>query len=92
MLFEWDEKKNISNIKKHGISFQDAQAVFYDEHQHIILDNRKNYKELREITIGENANGNILITVVHTDRNGIIRIISVRKANSKEITLYYAHH
>lgn len=82
MNFEWDENKNITNIQKHGIAFEEAQQVF--ENFHITeFDLRFDYGEIREITIGEIFNF-LVVVVVHTDRAGIIRIISARKANKNE--------
>jgi uncharacterized protein len=92
IVFEWDEDKNTSNIAKHGISFEEAQAVFFDQDQYIEIDARKYYGELREITIGKIKDGNTILVVVHTDRKNIIRIISARKASNKEIKLYYAYN
>lgn len=45
MLFEWDDDKNNQNILKHHISFEEAIAVFYDPHQFLSLDRRKDYFE-----------------------------------------------
>jgi uncharacterized protein len=86
--FEWDEDKNQKNIDKHGISFEDAQAVFFDEHQQVEIDNRKNYSETRETTIGKSKDGQLILVVVHTDRTNVIRIISARKASKKETINY----
>ena len=82
MKFEWDENKNISNIKKHGIDFNDAKEIFNDEYRKISPDLRKNYKEERWITIGKIAD--IIIVLVYTIRNSNHRIISARYAKKKE--------
>ena len=89
MKFEWDENKNQSNFEKHGIYFEEAIEIFKGDCL-TWFDNRKDYSEIREITIGE-IKKNILIVIVHTDRFGNIRIISARKANQRERRKYYGH-
>ena len=88
MAFEWNHDKKI-NLEKHGISFEEACLVFESD---ILtwVDNRKNYNEIRKISIGT-IDKMLVIVVVHTDRNGLTRIISARKANKKERKLYYEH-
>ncbi|QEN04569.1 BrnT family toxin [Thiospirochaeta perfilievii] len=87
MKFEWDENKNQSNYEKHGIYFDEAVEVFKSDCL-TWIDDRKNYGETREITIGE-VSKNIVLVLVHTDRFGNIRIISARKANERERSKYY---
>lgn len=89
MKFEWDENKNISNYEKHGIYFEEATEVFKSDCL-TMVDDRLDYGEIRETTIGE-IGKNIVIVVVHTDRVGIIRIISARKANERERRKYYEY-
>lgn len=89
MTFEWDDNKNQSNLEKHGISFEEAALIF----EGVILsriDDRKDYGETRTITIGKIANL-VVVTVVHTDRDGNIRIISARSANRLERQEYDDH-
>ena len=83
--FVWDEKKNQSNIKKHGISFDEAMSVFYDDDALFILDEKHSKKEERFILIGFSSKANILV-VCHCYRQSeqVIRIISARKANKVE--------
>jgi uncharacterized protein len=94
MFFEWDDNKNKENIKKHGINFDEAALVFTDPNREIIIDNRKNYLELREIVIGKSTIGSniLLLTVVMTEKPESFRIISARLANKKETKLYYGHN
>nr|WP_150107072.1 BrnT family toxin [Halothece sp. PCC 7418] len=87
MMFEWDENKNQQNLKKHKISFEEAVEIF-DGIVFTAIDERYNYGETREISIGA-IQGVVIITVVHTERNGNIRIISARKATPKERRQYY---
>lgn len=89
MKFEWDENKNQSNFEKHGIYFEEAVEVFKSDCL-TWIDDRKDYGETREITIGE-INKHIVLVLVHTDRFGTIRIISARKANERERRKYYEH-
>ena len=88
MEFEWDENKNKSNITKHGIDFRQAQRVFEDPNLLTYEDTRFSYAEIREISIGQllltTQAKIIVIVVVHTDRNGKIRLISARKASKRE--------
>jgi uncharacterized DUF497 family protein len=89
MKFEWDERKNKSNIYKHGISFNEAKEIFNRKDIYTFFDLRS-HEEDREISIGPLSNL-ILITVVHTTRFDKIRIISARKATKKERKRYYAY-
>lgn len=85
--FEWDDSKNKLNQEKHSISFEEAITIFDD----IILskiDDRNDYKEVRKISLGKIKTGEIIICVVHTNRNNKTRIISARKANKKEREIY----
>ena len=77
--FEWDEKKNKTNLKKHNISFEIAKEVFKDT--------RKDYGEKRFITIGKVKN--LILTVVYTIRNTAKRLISARRASKKEREYYF---
>ena len=87
MKFEWDEAKNQQNIRKHGVDFSLAKRIF----EHPVLtasDNRYNYDEEREISIGL-VDNILLLTVVHTDReHGTTRLISARKATKLERKRY----
>ena len=78
MNFEWDEKKNDENIRKHYISFVDAWEIF-EQPMLIDVDLRENYGETCYIGIGFFRS--LAVVVVFTERKGdIIRIISLRKA------------
>ncbi|SFV70816.1 hypothetical protein MNB_SV-13-329 [hydrothermal vent metagenome] len=91
MNFEWDEKKNISNQEKHGVSFEEAKEVFDDALQISKLDHRFNYFEERWITIGVTKKEHILVVAnlfFTDDGEEIIRIISARKANNSERKIY----
>lgn len=85
MRFEWDEKKNTRNRTKHGVSFETAVRVFDDLFQLSRQDRRVSGEE-RWQTMG--MVGNVVLLVAHTYRvekdEEVIRIISARKATSRE--------
>ena len=91
MQFEWDPTKDRKNRQKHVISFAEASRVFDDPYCITFEDNRRNYHELRENTIGQIA-GILIVTVSHSERAGVIRIISARPASRHERKLYHANH
>lgn len=92
MKFEWDQRKAIANIRKHGISFERAALVFSDRESLSIFDEGHSHSEERWVTLGEIPGGDIVV-VVHTYRKKggeeFIRIISARKAAKKELTQYF---
>ena len=87
--FEWNEEKNRANIKKHGISFEEAKTVFYDENARIINDSDHSEEEDRFIILGLSFQIKMLIVChCYRERDEIIRIISARKATENEIKEY----
>ncbi len=88
--FEWDQNKNRENIKKHKISFKEAQTIFYDENARFISDPEHSDYEERFIILGISYGLRILV-VVHTykENDEVVRIISARKATKSEIKYYY---
>ena len=87
--FEWDENKIRINQKKHGISFDEAKTVFYDEEALVIDDPEHSEEEDRFIILGLSSRANLLV-VCHCcrDSDTIIRIISARKATRTETDYY----
>ena len=87
--FEWDTAKATSNKKKHGVSFEDAQSVFYDEFAVQFLDEDNSVSEIRFLMLGFSDEARLLI-VCHCERDegNIIRIISARKATKNESNYY----
>jgi uncharacterized DUF497 family protein len=87
--FEWDVEKATANVKKHGISFEEAKSVFRDERAKLINDPDHSEGEDRFIVLGLSETLRLLV-VCHCYRgaNHIIRIISARKATTKESTSY----
>ncbi|MFZ5821843.1 MAG: BrnT family toxin [Chloroflexota bacterium] len=87
MQFEWDEKKRLANIKKHGIDFVDVPAVFDDDIV-TVIDDRFDYGETRYQTLGLLKSR--VIMVVHTESDTVIRLISARKANRYEEKTWFS--
>lgn len=87
--FEWDDSKAKSNLKKHGVSFQEAQSVFYDDVA-VQFDDDSSENEERFILLGISNLSRVLV-VVHCERGSrgeAIRIISARKATANEKKFY----
>jgi hypothetical protein len=89
LQFDWDDRKNRANHRKHGVSFEEAQTVFYDENALEFSDPDHSEKEDRFLLLGRSHQLRILV-VCHCvrEREGVIRIISARKATRKERTFY----
>jgi uncharacterized DUF497 family protein len=87
--FDWDIKKNLINIEKHGVSFKMAATSFFDPLAITIDDDVHSQDEDRFILIGVNKY-NKLLTVCHClrDNENVIRIISARKPNIYEEEIY----
>jgi len=89
--FEWDKKKDKSNTKKHGVSFEEAQTVFYDEYAIQFFDPEHSESEDRFILLGTSFKSNTLV-VCHCFRvkETRVRIISARKADKDEQHVYWS--
>jgi uncharacterized DUF497 family protein len=88
--FEWDENKNTKNIKKHGIDFDEAKTVFYDDNAIVFDDPDHSVEEARFLIIGVTLNSNVcIVSHCYRDDNKVIRIISARKADKKESDCYF---
>ncbi len=87
LIFEWDEEKADNNLRKHGVTFDEAKTVFRDSFLMTYPDPEHSHCEDRHLSIGCSEKGRILI-LIHTERNENIRIISCRKASRKERRLY----
>ena len=83
--FEWDDKKNKDNLKKHGISFDLAQYVFVDPYHVELYDLSHSAEEERYKIIGMVGK---LLVVICTYRKNSIRIISARAADASERRIY----
>lgn len=86
MRFEWDEQKNQANIKNHGLDFGDAYEVF-DHPMLVNLDDREDYGEDRWAGIGL-MDRHVVVIVFTEPEEDTIRVISFRKATSRERKRY----
>ncbi len=91
MKFEWDVKKEVKNIEKHGVSFEQASYVFSDPYALDKFDEQHSINEERWIILGKSLTETLLL-VVHTYRAiselETVRIISARKATKNEQQTY----
>lgn len=89
LRFAWDPTKDSQNRRKHRVSFAEAETVFVDEHALLIDDPEHSTAEDRFILLGLSAKLRILV-VAHAYREdqGLIRIISARKATRRERDIY----
>lgn len=89
LKFEWDEAKNRDNHRKHGVTFPEAQTVFFDENAVEFYDDEHSEWEDRFLLLGLSTKLRVLL-VCHClrDEDSVIRIISARKATRKERELY----
>jgi uncharacterized protein len=89
LRFEWDPRKSRTNQRKHGVSFEEAQTVFLDDHALLIDDPDSSVDEDRFVLLGLSSTLRALV-VCHCYRRGgeVIRIISARKADPSERALY----
>lgn len=90
-MFEYDPYKAKLNLEKHKVSFETAMEVFDDPYRLCVDVSKIEQNESREMTIGTVGGQEIILAVVHTDRSGIIRLISARKAQPREKREYEEH-
>lgn len=84
MKFEWDKNKAESNLKKHGVSFEEGSSVFDDALACIFDDEYSSIDEKRELIIGYSNTGRLLIVSFTEREYELIRMISCREATKKE--------
>lgn len=87
LIFEWDPEKATSNLKKHGVSFEEAGTVFGDPLARLIDDPEHSQAEPRYVLFGR-SNAGRLLAVMHTERGEAIRLISAREMTPKERRQY----
>lgn len=87
MDLEWDLEKAGSNLKKHGVSFEEASTVFGDPLAYTFSDPDHSEKEYRFLTFGMSMNRRLLV-IAHTDRGVKIRIINARLMTKRERKIY----
>ena len=83
MKFEWNRKKAVSNVSKHGVSFEEALSVFGDPLARVFDDEEHSSEEPREIIIGHSSRARLLI-VSFTAQGESVRILSARRATRTE--------
>lgn len=90
MTFDWDPAKAAANLRKHKVSFVEAQSVFYDDFAIQFFDDGHSGDEERFVMLGMSHLARLLV-VVHCEqaRGQVIRIISARKATRTEATHYH---
>lgn len=89
MNFEWDENKNRTNIKKHGISFQEATSVFFDDYAILFDDKIHSNNEDRFCILGVSDRDNLCMVVhCYKESEEIVRIISARPSTKNETKTY----
>jgi len=89
LRFEWDPRKAASNKAKHGVSFEEASRVFADELALFMADPEHSDEEDRFILLGLSSQVRLLVVVhAHREDDGVVRIISARRANTRERTQY----
>ena len=87
MEFTWSERKRALNLKEHGLDFVDASSVF-EGLTYTFEDDRFSYREQRFMTLGLLAG--IPVSIVHTENDHEIRVISFRKATNREAQTYFS--
>ena len=88
-FFDWDENKNKINQKKHGITFEEASSVFYDEMALLFDDPLHSSEEDRFLLLGMSEKSHICIVChCYRESDAVIRIISARKATKREVQRY----
>ena len=84
LRFEWDPKKAARNLKKHRVSFEEAQTVFEDELALIFPDEEHSSEEVREIIIGRAARDRVLLVCFVERKQDLVRLFSARRATKNE--------
>jgi uncharacterized DUF497 family protein len=87
VIVEWDNRKAAANLRKHGVSFDEAATVLEDPLAVTYRDPDHSEEESRFLTFGQSSTGRILV-VAHTDREQAIRLISARQATRRERRAY----
>lgn len=83
MRFEWHRAKAEENLRKHGVSFDEAVTIFYDPLSATFNDEEHSADEARWITVGYSARARLPV-VAHTERGATVRIVSARRATARE--------
>ena len=88
--FTWDERKNRQNRNKHGVSFEEAQSVFFDDAAREFFDPDHSEGEERFLLVGRSYTLRVLLVChCYRETKGVIRIFSARRATRKERAVYH---
>ena len=89
--FQWDDKKAAANRAKHGVSFEEAKSVFYDDDALLRSDDEHSNDEDRFVLLGLSANLRVLVVChCHRESDEVVRLLSARKADRSERQQYEA--
>ena len=89
MKFEWNDAKSKANVKKHGVTFDEAKSVFFEDTALLFDDPDHSDDEDRFLLLGPSGERRILVVVhCYRDRDEVIRIISARPATNRESQTY----
>ena len=89
LRFEWDEAKAAANAKKHGVTFEEARSVFFDDRARLIDDPDHSEDEERFILLGLSSTLRLLVVChCYRSKGNLVRIISARKATARESRSY----
>jgi uncharacterized DUF497 family protein len=86
--FDWDTDKNNVNLQKHGVTFREAESVFYDKRAIIADDDEHSQDEDRFVIVGKSKKSRILLACYCIRHSDTVRIISARKATAAESDWY----
>jgi len=91
LTFVWDAKKDRANQRRHGVSFAEAQTVFYDENAREYSDPDHSEREERFILLGLSRRPRVLVVChCYRESESVIRIITARKADRNEERVYWS--
>jgi uncharacterized protein len=91
LRFVWDEAKNRANRRKHGVSFEEAQTAFLDEHARVYFDPDHSESEDRFLLLGISFQLRVLVVChCYREKDLVVRIISARKADRREQESYWS--
>ncbi len=89
LRFEWDDRKNAQNRRKHGVSFEEARTVFFDDHALLIADPDHSEREERFILLGlSSALRTLVVCHCYRRQGDVVRLISARRADRQEREKY----
>jgi len=89
LTFEWNSRKAAENLRKHGVSFDEAKSVFLDENARLVADLKHSNDEDRFVMLGLSIQLRVLVVVhCYREKDSVIRLISARKADKSESRQY----